>query len=90
MSRLRPPANDSYGLASRDDTRLLNPVNVTSFWNTTKAKVDYFLAEDSEIDVLTRDITNLSLSTKFKGSDSLDTSTASLLSDLRRFQLHSD
>jgi hypothetical protein len=46
-------------------------------------QVDDFLLEDTDLDVLTRNITNLSISTKFIGSDALDAPTASLLSDLR-------
>jgi len=43
MSRLRPPPSDSYGLTSRDDSRLLDPSNFTSFWKDVKLKVLFSL-----------------------------------------------
>ena len=93
MSRLRPP-NDSYGLTSRDDNRLLDLGNFTSFWRSIKSdvrplhcifscQVDEFLNESS-VDDLTGDIANLSLSASIHRPASKTAKSDSLLSDLSK------
>jgi hypothetical protein len=51
----------------------------------TNCQVDDFLKEDedSDVDSLARDITKLTLASKFNAGDSVHPKTASLLSDLR-------
>jgi hypothetical protein len=99
MSRLRPPPSDSYGLTSRDDTRLLDHTTFSTFWKFVKVnvdtplsaqmtlilQVDEFLSEgqNDDIDAITHTLDHLTLAPERNRNDPNAPKPVHLLSDLR-------